>query len=63
MSRVRKAFVSGAGAAVAAFAGAWVKGGAPVGAQGWGAMLGSAVAAGLVVGLGTWRVPNAEPAR
>ncbi len=58
---IRKAVVAGAGAALAAFLGAWVKGGAPADTAGWGAMAGAAVAVGIGAGVATWGVKN-EPA-
>ena len=57
MKRVRKAVLAGLGATVSALVGATLqKGGTP----GVGEVV-AAVLAGVLVGVGTWRVPNAAP--
>jgi hypothetical protein len=57
MSKVRKAIVAGAGAAGAAVVAALVAG-VPTTAEGWAALAGGAIGAGVLAGFAVWRTPN-----
>ena len=57
--RVRKAITAGLAAAVALLGGALVNGDQPDTEAGWIALVFSAVSAGVVAGLATWRIRNA----
>lgn len=59
LKRIRKAIAAGVGATVAALVPALINGDQPATAQGWGALIGGAVALGVVTGWATYRVPNA----
>lgn len=61
MSRWRKAFWAGVGAAASAFA-VGISTEVPTTQAGWLALAGAAVGAGITVGLATYNVPNEPPA-
>lgn len=59
LARIRKAITAGVGATVAALFTALVNGDKPATPEGWGALIGGAVALGIVTGLGTYAIRNA----
>lgn len=58
LKRIRKAITAGAGATVAAIVPALINGDQPATAQGWGALIGGAIAIGIVTGYLTYKVRN-----
>lgn len=59
VARVRKAIAAGVGATIAAIVPALINGDQPATPEGWGALIGGAIALGIVTGLATYRVRNA----
>lgn len=59
LARIRKAIVAGVGATVAAIVPALINGDKPATAQGWGALIGGAIALGVVTGIAAYSVRNA----
>lgn len=59
LKRIRKAIAAGVGATVAAIVPALINGDQPATAQGWGALIGGAIALGVVTGLATYSIRNA----
>jgi hypothetical protein len=61
ISKIRKALMAAGTAAVGVlFTAITTK--APDSSEGWAALIGAAVGAGVLAGYATWRVPNEKPA-
>lgn len=58
-AKVRKALIAAGGAALAVIV-TGLQTEVPQTSGGWGALLGGAVAAAVVTGWATWRIPNAK---
>lgn len=61
MERIRKALAAGVGAAGAAIWAALVNGDRPATTEGWAALIGGAVALGILAGVATFAVRNTGP--
>lgn len=60
LARIRKAITAGVGAGIAALVPALINGDQPATAQGWGALIGGAVALAVVTGIATYNIRNAR---
>lgn len=59
LARIRKAIAAGVGATIAAIVPALINGDKPATAQGWGALIGGAIALGVATGVAAYSVRNA----
>lgn len=59
LARIRKAVLAGVAATVAAIVPALINGDQPATPEGWGALIGGALALGIAAGWGTYRIRNA----
>lgn len=60
LKRIRKAIAAGVGATFAAIVPALINGDKPATAEGWGALIGGALAIGVLTGYATYQVRNAR---
>lgn len=58
LARVRKAVLAGVAATVAALIPALINGDQPATVEGWGALIGGAIALGIAAGWGTYSIRN-----